>query len=363
MTTSLAQTDVADVQRLLDSPLTPKEKEELQASELAISMAGKTILEQRLILGKHFKFIYDNALFRGEGGRSFEQWAEERLPQLFPEAGGLGWVNKRRWLFEVRELIHSSASGAVALPETLAQAEALCSLIPRRYESAQAGWNPSDFTKDHAVAPVWQLSLKIGQKQQRQNGPTTQDVRNAREELRPQLTEQGLIREMPKQFQQSAAERMAAAATRRQQTIDVKTPEQTAEEKQQFDEIMADVKRRAPEIAAQNRAAAIKEELNRPSKERQAELEDYIRKYNSKLNGAVASMHELLSVLKEISNIHGTEYLDDMRAGNVAGLLTVQDDLERLRSLGTELMQVVELANSSTPPTGIDMTTFEVEAE
>ena len=363
MTTSIAQTDVAEVQKLLDSPLTATETTELKACELQIELAGKDRLEKALIIGEKLSTIYNNALFRGDGGRTWADWVEQRLPELLPEAGkSIDWADDRRSFFEVRALLTRLQPGE-ALPASPTSALALKALIPRRYETRNQGWNPAELDRPaEGIKAVWQLSLKISQKQQRKNGPTKQDVAAAREELRPQLTEQGLIREMPKQFQQSTAERMAQAQARRQ-TVDVKTPEQTAEEKQQFDEIMADVRRRAPEVAAQNRATAVKEELNRPSKERQAELEDFIRKYNSKLNGAVASVHELLQCLKEISNIHGTEYLDDMRSGNVAGLLTVQDDLERIRSLGTELMQIAELANSCNPPTGIDMTTFEVDAD
>ena len=48
-------------------------------------------------------------------------------------------------------------------------------------------------------------------------------------------------------------------------------------------------------------------------------------------------------------------------ARDLMGLGSVQDDLQRLLAMGQDLMKVVELAKSSNPPSGIDMTTLEVE--
>lgn len=141
-------------------------------------------------------------------------------------------------------------------------------------------------------------------------------------------------------------------------TIDAGTADRQAAD---FDAVMADVKRRAPEVAQQNRVAAVKEELGRGAREHLAELEDYVRKYNSKLNGAVAAIDELLAFLKSLDRTHGTQHLSEMRSIVVAGLLTVADDVERIKSMGTNLMQVAELSTSANPPTGIDMTTLDVE--
>jgi hypothetical protein len=128
-----------------------------------------------------------------------------------------------------------------------------------------------------------------------------------------------------------------------------------------FDEIMADVKQRAPQVAAQNRANEVKEQLGRGAKEHLAELEDNVRKYNSKLNGAVASIDELLAFLKSIDRTHGTQYLDELRSINVSGLLTVANDIERIKAIGASMLQIAELSTSSNPPSGIDMTTLNVD--
>ena len=180
----------------------------------------------------------------------------------------------------------------------------------------------------------------------------------AREELRPALLEQGLIREAQKAFQQATAERMAAAQAKREKVIDVKAAEHQSAE---FDAVMADAKRRAPEVAQQNRVNAVKEVFDNARRENQKELEDYVRKYNSKLNGAVAAVDELLAFLKSLDRTHGTQHLTEMRSIVVAGLLTVADDVERIQSMGKNLMQIAELSTSSNAPSGIDMTTLDVE--
>ena len=144
------------------------------------------------------------------------------------------------------------------------------------------------------------------------------------------------------------------------QTVDVSTAERQAAA---FDKIMADVRERAPQVAAQNRVEAVKEELGRGAREHLEELEEYVRKYNSKLNSVVASVDELLRFLKSIDRTHGTQYLSEMRSINVAGLLSVDDDTDRIKSTGALMLQIVELATSSNPPSGIDMTTFDIDAE
>ena len=141
-------------------------------------------------------------------------------------------------------------------------------------------------------------------------------------------------------------------------TIDA---EQIREQEAEFKRISDDLTARAPEIAARNTATAVKEELNRPAKEHQEKLEGEVRKYNSKLNAAAEAVQDLLTCLIAIDRVHGTQYLDEMRGADLMGLVSVQDDLQRLLAMGQELLKAVELAKSSNPPSGIDMTTLEVE--
>ena len=359
MTASLAKIDnVAEVQKLLDSPLTPQEIQELEACELQIELAGKDRLEKALIIGEKLSTIYNNALFRGDGGRTWVDWIEQRLPKLLPEAGGASWADRRRWLHEVRTCLSSSGAGG-GVPTTADQTEALCALIPRRYDKS-TGWNPSELDQPiEGLKAVWELATKNAQRQQRKNGPTQKDVADAREELRPQLLEKGWIREAPKAFQQSTADRMAAAAASRQ-TVTAETAEQTAERQRVLDEAMAQVKASAPERAQQAKFNQVRDELERPERERQQDLEDKVRQYNSKLISCYESIHDLLVFMQTLDRVDGTQYLQDMREIDVAGLITVRDDLPRLKGFGEELVQIVQLANSCNSPSGIDMTTVDV---
>ena len=141
-------------------------------------------------------------------------------------------------------------------------------------------------------------------------------------------------------------------------TIDANQAERQAAA---FESMMADVRQRAPEVDAQNRVNAVREELERPSREQRQELEGEIRKYNSKLNAAAAELDELLSYLKSIDRIQGTLFLDELRADSVNGLISVENDLDRIRSMGAQLMQIVELASSHTTASGINMTTLDID--
>ena len=362
MTASLAKIDdVAEVQKLLESPLTSQESQELEACELQIELAGKDRLEKAVIIGEKLSTIYNHALFRGEGGRTWADWVEKRLPEILPEAGeSQDWADQRRWLFEARSTLARRSQSAEELPESVSAAVALKALIPRRYQSGNGNWNPSELNQSaEGMIAVWELAQRNAVQKQRRNGPTKQDVTNAREELRPQLLEKGWIREAPKAFQQSTAERMAAAAASRQ-TVTAETAEQKAERQRILDEAMERVKASAPERERQAKINQVREELERPERERQQDLEDKVRQYNSKLVKCYESIHDLLVFMQTIDRVNGTQYLQDMRQIDVAGLITVRDDLPRLKGFGEELVQIVQLANSCNPPSGIDMTTVDL---
>ena len=164
-----------------------------------------------------------------------------------------------------------------------------------------------------------------------------------------------LVPSVIREVEAKVRESQQPASTR---TIDA---EQIREQEAEFKRISDDLTARAPEIAARNTATAVKEELNRPAKEHQEKLEGEVSKYNSKLNAAAEAVQDLLTCLIAIDRVHGTQYLDEMRSADLMGLVSVQDDLQRLLAMGQELLKAVELAKSSNPPSGIDMTTLEVE--
>jgi hypothetical protein len=366
MTMTLSKQDIEqDTVLFLESDLTHQEWTERQADEMAIELAGKDRLEKALIIGEKLSHIYNSGTFRrsAPGGQrwSWEDWVTKRLPEILPEATGHNWADDRRWLHEVRSCL-SIVCDRSELPTTGMAARTLVALIPRRYTAQAAKWNPSvldDPQRVEGLQAVWKLAQQNAVKQQRKNGPTTEDVRNAREELRPQLMALGLIREASSGLKQGLAERMAAAASKRQQVIEL-SPEEKASQEAATQAVLHSIRAEAPARHAQASVDAVKEELAKSDREQQERLQKKVRDYNSKLNSASVAVHELLVFLRSVDRIDGTQYLDEMRATDVLGLITVEDDMTRLQAMGTDLMEAVNLARSSNPPTGIDMTTVQV---
>lgn len=136
--------------------------------------------------------------------------------------------------------------------------------------------------------------------------------------------------------------------------------QQADEQNARLQSVLQSIRHEAPARQQQAKVDAVKEELSRPDRERHERLQAKVREYNSKLNAATSSVHELLVFLQSLDRIDGTQFLDDMRSIDVLGLVTVHDDLSRLQKIGEDLMASVTLAHSCNPPTGIDMTTIQV---
>ena len=357
--TTLAVVEPQEAVSLLESPLSPAESAQLQSCELAIELAGKDRLEKALIIGEKLSTIYNSALFRGsDGGCTWEQWLKERLPKLLPEAEGrsVDWADDRRCFWEVRSLLSHGGDPHRELPtKTDLQAKPLRALIPRRYGSANNGWNPAildDPDAAEGIAKVWELACRNADQNQRRNGPTAEDVRVAREELRDALEQQGLIRSAPASFQAATAARVKAAL---QRTVDV-----TPANAERFKDTMANIRDTKAERTAKVEVDHVREQLDAAEQQRLHELQEEVRGYSSNLIAASKAIHGLLGYLQSLSRIHGTQLLDEMRRTDFMGLVTVSDDMQRLQEMGQELMQAVNLARSSDPPTGINAQTIEV---
>ena len=358
MTLAIIEPD-QEVQALLTTPLTSTEQQELEACELQIELAGKDRLEKALLIGEKLSTIYNRALFRGEGGRTWLDWVEQRLPEILPEAGGKNWADDRRVLFEVRSLlsrIHSDAG----LPAGTTIGRGLKALIPRRFSHINANWNPSELDQPaDGLSAVWELAQRLAVKQQRKSGPTEKDVADAREELRPQLLEQGLIREAPKAFQQSTADRMEAAAARRQQVVDV-VPEDEIDD-YCIREMIEYAREGAPERRKAAEVEAVKQEIGRAERERQEENIELMREYNSKLIQAHKGVDELHTFMRKLRNIQGTSRLAELRETEYL-MMSVADDLERLTNTARLFMELGQWARTLDEPQGVDMTTIDLAA-
>lgn len=123
---------------------------------------------------------------------------------------------------------------------------------------------------------------------------------------------------------------------------------------------MAGIRASAPERAAKVEAQGVTDELSRAEREHRQMVDEQVRLYNGHLHNASKVVHELLVYMQTLSRVHGTQLLEDMRSTDVLGLITVQDDMERLHSIGSELMEAVKLARTLEPPTGINMATVNI---
>jgi hypothetical protein len=357
-TTTLAVVEPQEAVSLLESPLSPAESAQLQSCELAIELAGKDRLEKALIIGEKLSTIYNSALFRGsDGGCTWEQWLKDRLPQLLPEADGRStdWADERRVFWEVRKVLSYRDTYPGGLPtKSQAQAKHLQALVPRRFDRPDK-WNPAildDPDAAEGIAKVWELACRNADQNQRRNGPTAEDVRVAREELRDALEQQGLIRSAPASFQAATAARVEAA---RQRTVDV-----TPANAERFKDTMANIRDTKAERTTKVEVDHVREQLDAAEQQRLHELQEEVRGYSSNLIAASKAIHGLLGYLQSLSRIHGTQLLGEMRRTDFMGLVTVSDDMQRLQEMGQELMQAVNLARSSDPPTGINAQTIEV---
>jgi hypothetical protein len=326
-------------------------------------------------IGAALSHVYNNLLFRGDdGNQSWESYVRNELPQWLNEDLSLVQADTRRALYEVRRLIPVEEIPNRLLPERLSHAKELASLIPRRNERLAVtggSWNPAildDPDRAQGIAKVWELACRNAEQSKRSNGPTADDVRAAREELRPALEEQGLIRSAPVGQVAATAASVQAA---RQRTIDVAPAkggraeryEDVAHEEQvrrDFRDTMANIRDTKTERTAKVEVDHVREQLDAAEHQRLHELQEEVRGYSSNLIAASKAIHGLLGYLQSLSRIHGTQLLDEMRRTDFMGLVTVSDDMQRLQEMGQELMQAVNLARSSDPPTGINAQTIEV---
>jgi hypothetical protein len=315
-------------------------------------------------IGAALSHIYNNRLFRGDDGtQSWEEYVRVDLPQWLDDAPNIDAADRQRMLHEAKSLLACTSAGR--LPSTTRQADALRPLIPRRelrQEGTGGSWLPAildDPDAAQGIAKVWELACQNAERNQRRNGPTAEDVRSAREELRPALEQQGLIRSAPASFQAATAARVEAA---RQRTVTVAAVDPAEEERKAaaFRDTMAKIRDTKAERQAKVEVDHVREQLDASEREQRHNLEEEVRLYNGRLHAASKAIHELLVYLQTLSRVHGTQFLDDMRSIDVLGLLTVQDDIERLQQAGQDLIQAVNLARSSDPPTGINVETIEV---
>lgn len=130
----------------------------------------------------------------------------------------------------------------------------------------------------------------------------------------------------------------------------------------EFKKMMADIRERESDIHARNEQERVAAEIRRREAAEQDEIKGYVREYSFAINEVLQSSQKLLTFLKKLSNIKGTQYLAEMRAFDL-GIVSCRDDVQRFQLLQERIGEIFKLASSSNPPAGIDMATFTVDAE
>lgn len=357
-TTAIAVVAAEEALGLPSGPMSDLEKRDRDNQHHAIKACAEGI-------GAALSYIYNNKLYRGNDGKQgWNAYVKNELPYWLGESIAVDKADDLRALYEAQKLLPPGKVSSRFLPSTQSQAKALSSLIPRRelrHEEGTGGrWAPAildDPDAAEGIAKVWELACTNAEANQRRNGPTAEDVRSAREELRPVLEQKGLIRSAPAAFQAATAARVEAA---QQRTINVTAVDPAEQERKAaaFRETMANIRKTKAERQVKVEAEEVREELSKADRDRAELLQQEVRAYNSRLHGASKAIHELFGYLQNLSRIHGTQLLDEMRTVDVLGLITVSDDMQRLQEMGQELMETVKLARSSEPSTGINMQTI-----
>jgi len=369
-TTALAVVADEESLGLPSGPMSDSEKRDRDNKHLELKVLSEGI-------GSVLSYIYNNRLFRGDNGcQGWEDYVKAELPNWLKDAPSIDTVDKVKALHESQVLLSRCQLAPSYLPSKLSHAKELFGLIQRqelRHTKGTGGrWAPAILDGPDAaqgIAIVWELACTNAEANQRRNGPTAEDVRAAREELRPALEQKGLIRSAPASFQAATAARVEAAHQRTinvtavdpaKRWLDYPMPREQERKAAAFRDTMANIRETKAERQATVEVQGIKEELSKAEREHRQLLDEEVRHYNRCLHGTSKAIHELLSYLESLSRIHGTQLLDEMRTVDVLGMITVSDDMQRLQSMGTELMQAVNLARSSEPSTGMHATTIEV---
>jgi len=125
-------------------------------------------------------------------------------------------------------------------------------------------------------------------------------------------------------------------------------------------DVLGSIRAEAPEREQQQRVQQVKDELSKADREHRELLDAEIQAYNKVLLAACSAVHQLAGYLRRVSNLYGTQLLEELRGTDYRGFITVADDLQRILEMGKDLKESAQLAQSCNPPTGIDMTTVQV---
>ena len=137
-------------------------------------------------------------------------------------------------------------------------------------------------------------------------------------------TQQAIVQESPEQREQRLEKERAAKARMQATLRDLVATKKERELRSEVDRIKAEQHRKeAAELA---------------------EIRTECREYCEALTAAYKGVHTLLVKLRGIDNTRGTLYLNELRAFD-NGWLSVNDDLKRIKEIGTEFQEIMKLVD------------------
>lgn len=143
------------------------------------------------------------------------------------------------------------------------------------------------------------------------------------------------------------------------QTIDVSEP--TPQQVKQRDEVWESIKeRRQVESQYDPVQQRLMAEQAREAEDTR-ESRNRVLRYNELLVQLKRDVSALQSFVTEIDRVHGTQLFPEMREMRL-GLISVSDDVERLKETAEALMDICRKVTTANPPSGIDIRTMDVDA-
>jgi cell fate (sporulation/competence/biofilm development) regulator YlbF (YheA/YmcA/DUF963 family) len=258
----------------------------------------------------------------------------------------------------------SDANPAVLpLPSSVSQVDAMMSLVKRAdeypdvwqdHEDIEKGNLKSDATpylppeeQTHLIG-LWQTAWEASPRQFKTVDPNTPmeskiPLPPSKETVRKTLEAIG-----EKDFRKS----------RDPQTVDVS--ELSPEQVKKRDEVWDRIKERQQTDSQYDPVQQKRIDQQAREAEETRDARNRVLRYNELLVQLKRDVNALQTFVTEIDRVHGTQLFPEMRDMRL-GLISVSDDVERLKETAEALMDICRKVTTANPPSGIDIRTMDVE--
>jgi cell fate (sporulation/competence/biofilm development) regulator YlbF (YheA/YmcA/DUF963 family) len=142
------------------------------------------------------------------------------------------------------------------------------------------------------------------------------------------------------------------------QTIDVSEP--LPEQAKKRDEVWESIKERRQVESQYDPVQQKRLDQQAREAEETRDARNRVLRYNELLVQLKRDVNALQIFVTEIDRVHGTQLFPEMRDMRL-GLISVSDDVERLKETAEALMDICRKVTTANPPSGIDIRTMDVE--